>query len=83
VKILIFTPPEEKIMKLSARNTLKGTVKKIMLGAVNAEVVIELPGGVQITSIVTKQAIESLGLAEGKSAYAIIKASSVMLGVDH
>jgi len=70
-------------MKLSARNTLKGTVKKIMLGAVNAEVVIELPGGVQITSIVTKQAIESLGLAEGKSAYAIIKASSVMLGVDH
>ena len=70
-------------MKLSARNTLKGTVKKIMLGAVNAEVVIELPGGVQITSIVTKQAIEALGLADGKSAYAIIKASSVMLGVDH
>ena len=70
-------------MKLSARNTLKGTVKKIMLGAVNAEVVIELPGGAQITSIVTKQAVESLGLAEGKSAYAIIKASSVMLGVDH
>jgi len=74
---------EELTMKLSARNTLKGTVKKIMLGAVNAEVVIELPGGVQITSIVTKQAVESLGLAEGKSAYAIIKASSVMLGVDH
>ena len=70
-------------MKLSARNTLKGTVKKIILGAVNAEVIIELPGGVQITSIVTKQAVESLGLAEGKSAYAIIKASSVMLGVDH
>jgi len=58
-------------------------VKKIVLGAVNAEVVIELPGGVQITSIITKQAVESLGLAEGKSAYAIIKASSVMLGVDH
>jgi molybdate transport system regulatory protein len=74
---------EELIMKLSARNTLKGTVKKIALGAVNAEVIIELPGGAQITSIVTKQAVESLGLAEGKSAYAIIKASSVMLGVDH
>ena len=70
-------------MKLSARNTLKGTVKKIVLGAVNAEVVIELPGGAQITSIVTKQAVESLGLTEGKSAFAIIKASSVMLGVDH
>jgi len=74
---------EELIMKLSARNTLKGIVKKIALGAVNAEVIIELPGGAQITSIVTKQAVESLGLAEGKSAYAIIKASSVMLGVDH
>ncbi|RPJ13973.1 MAG: transporter [Deltaproteobacteria bacterium] len=70
-------------MKLSARNTLKGTVKKIVLGMVNAEVVIELPGGAQITSIVTKQAVESLGLAEGKPAYAIIKASNVMLGVDH
>lgn len=70
-------------MKLSARNSLKGTVKKIMLGAVNVEVVIELPGGAEITSIVTKQAVEALGLAEGKPAYAIIKASNVMLGVDH
>ncbi|AMV70483.1 hypothetical protein JCM30471_24780 [Desulfuromonas carbonis] len=70
-------------MKLSARNTLKGTVSKITLGAVNAEVVITLPGGDQVTSIVTKEAVASLGLAEGKSAYAIIKASNVMLGVDH
>jgi molybdopterin-binding protein len=70
-------------MKLSARNALKGTVRKIILGAVNAEVIIELPGGAQITSIVTKQAVESLGLTEGKPAYAIIKASNVMLGVDH
>jgi molybdopterin-binding protein len=70
-------------MKLSARNALKGTVKRIVTGAVNAEVVIELPGGVQITSIVTKQAITSLGLAEGQQAYAIIKASNVMIGVDH
>jgi len=74
---------EEMTMKLSARNALKGTVKRIVTGAVNAEVVIELPGGVQITSIVTKQAITSLGLAEGQQAYAIIKASNVMLGVDH
>lgn len=69
-------------MKLSARNSLKGTVKQINVGAVNAEVVIELPGGDQITSIVTKGAVESLGLAKGQSAYAIIKASAVMLGVD-
>ena len=70
-------------MKLSARNTLKGTVKTIVVGAVNSEVVIELPGGVQITSIVTKDAVQSLGLKEGKDAYAVIKASNVMIGVDH
>ncbi len=70
-------------MKLSARNTLKGIIKKIMLGAVNAEVVIELPGGAQVTSIVTKEAVESLGLTEGKPAYAIVKATNVMIGVDH
>jgi len=70
-------------MKLSARNILKGTVKKIMIGAVNAEIIIELPGGDQVISIVTKESVEGLGLAEGKSAYAIIKASNVMVGVDH
>jgi len=70
-------------MKLSARNCLKGKVKKIVAGAVNSEVFLELPGGVVITSIVTKDAVESLGLAEGKEAYAVIKASNVMLGVEH
>lgn len=70
-------------MKLSARNTLKGTVKKIIPGAINAEVIIELPGGVQVTSIVTMEAVSSLELKEGKPAYAIIKASNVMIGVDH
>lgn len=70
-------------MKLSARNSLKGKVKKIIVGAVNSEVILELPGGTQIVSIVTKEAVESLGLKEGKDAYAIIKASNVMLGVDH
>lgn len=70
-------------MKLSARNTLKGKVKTIIAGAVNSEVIIELPGGAQITSIVTKEAVQSLGLKEGAAAYAIVKASNVMIGVDH
>ncbi len=70
-------------MKLSARNSLKGTVKKVILGAVNSEVIIELTGGDQITSIVTNDAVKALAIAEGKPAYAIIKASNVMLGVDH
>lgn len=69
-------------MKLSARNMLKGTIKKITLGAVNAEVLIELPGGIEVVSIITISSVESLGLAEGKEAYAVIKASNVMIGVD-
>lgn len=69
-------------MKISARNTLKGTVKKIVVGAVSAEVLLELPGGDQITSIVTKEAIEALKLVEGGQAYAVIKATNVLLGAD-
>jgi len=69
-------------MKISARNVLKGKVLKVTPGAVNVEVVIELAGGAQVVSIVTKASAEKLGLAPGKEAYAIIKASSVMVGVD-
>jgi len=70
-------------MKISARNTLKGTVKKITPGAVNTEVVIALPGGLEIVSVITKESAESLGLTVGKEAYAVIKASNVMIGIDH
>jgi len=69
-------------MRISAKNVLKGTVKSILPGAVNAEVVIVLPGGAEITSIITKGSVESLSLKIGSSAYAVIKASSVMIGVD-
>ena len=69
-------------MKLSARNVLKGTVKKVTHGAVNSEIVIELPGGQEIVSIITRTSAESLGLAVGGSAYAVIKASSVMIATD-
>jgi molybdopterin-binding protein len=62
---------------------LKGKVKKITEGAVNSEVVVELPGGQEVVAIVTKTSVQSLGLAVGKEAYAIVKASCVMLGVDH
>jgi molybdopterin-binding protein len=69
-------------MKLSARNVLKGTVKKIVRGAVNSEVTIELTGGAQVVSIITNASVDSLGLKEGVAAYAVIKASSVMIAVD-
>jgi molybdopterin-binding protein len=69
-------------MKISARNVLQGKVKRIVHGAVNSEVTIELAGGQELVAIVTKASADKLGLAEGKPAYAVIKASSVMLGVD-
>lgn len=69
-------------MKLSARNVLKGTVIKIIPGAVNSEVIIKLPGGAEIVSIITKDSAESLELQVGKAVYAVIKASNVMVAVD-
>lgn len=69
-------------MKISARNSLKGKVKSIEVGAVNTEVVVELENGLEVVSIITKDSAERLGLTEGKEIYAVIKASDVMIGVD-
>jgi molybdopterin-binding protein len=69
-------------MKLSARNVLKGKIVKIVPGAVNAEVILQLPGGEQIVSIITRDSVQALGLEPGKEAYAVIKASNVMIAVD-
>ncbi|OQB55131.1 MAG: Molybdenum-pterin-binding protein 2 [Deltaproteobacteria bacterium ADurb.Bin151] len=69
-------------MKLSARNILKGKVKKVTTGAVNSEAVISLPGGTDVVSIITKSSAKTLGLKKGKAVYAVIKASNVMIGVD-
>ena len=69
-------------MRISARNILKGTVKSIKPGVVNTEVVIDI-GGTEVVAIITKASAEDLGLQEGREAYAVIKASSVMVAVDH
>ncbi len=69
-------------MKISARNMLKGKVKQIKTGVVNDEVIIELAGGAEITSIITRASADNLCLAQGKEVYAIIKASNVMIGAD-
>lgn len=69
-------------MKLSARNVLQGKVKQVDIGAVNAEVLVEIAPGVEVTSIITKKSCEGLGLAAGKDAYVIVKASNVMIGTD-
>lgn len=70
-------------MKLSARNQLKGKVVSIEKGAVNGIVGIEFKGGDVISATITLSAIEELGLTVGGDAYAVIKATSVMVGVDH
>jgi len=69
-------------MKVSARNTFSGGVSKITKGAVNAEVTLSLKGDVPLTAVVTNGAIDNLGLTVGVEAYAIIKASSVIIGTD-
>lgn len=68
-------------MKISARNQLHGKVVKIMEGAVNGIVIIDIGGGYQITSTISMAAIKELQLQVGSKACAIIKATSVMVGI--
>ena len=68
-------------MKLSARNQLKGQITQIVKGATTSHITIDVNGTV-ITSAITNEAVEELSLTVGKEAYAVIKASSVMVGVD-
>lgn len=68
-------------IRLSARNSLTGTVKSVELGTVNAEVSIALPGGSEIASVITREAAAELGLKPGATVTAVIKASNVILGV--
>jgi molybdopterin-binding protein len=69
-------------MQLSARNQLKGTVKRVEHGAVNSEITIELADGIEVVSIITKQSAEQLEVAVGKVVFAVIKASDVMIAID-
>ena len=68
-------------MKLSARNVLKGTVVEVTKGAVNANVRIDI-GGAVVSSSMTISAVDELGLKVVEQAYAVIKASDVMVGRD-
>lgn len=69
-------------MKLSARNQLPGTVKKVVHGAVNTEVIVEIAPGVEMAAIITRNSAESLGIREGSGVVTVVKASNVMLAVD-
>lgn len=69
-------------MKLSARNQFKGTVIGITEGAVNDIVKIDIGGGNVMSATISHEAVRELGLAVGKEAYAVVKATSVMVGID-
>ncbi len=69
-------------MKISARNVLKGKVKKVVRGAVNSEVTLDLGNDMEIVAIITNTSVDNLELREGEKAYAVIKASNVMVLVD-
>jgi len=69
-------------MKISARNVIKGKVKSVNPGAVNSEIIIEILGGAEVVSVITKTSADNLKLAPGNQVYAVIKASNVMIAVD-
>jgi molybdate transport system regulatory protein len=68
--------------KLSARNILPGKIIKIHKGAVNTEMTLQLPGENTISAIITNESAHGMDVSEGEQAYAIFKASSVILGVE-
>jgi molybdopterin-binding protein len=68
-------------MKISARNRLKGQVTEVTKGATTAHVKIDV-GGAVVTASITNEAVDELKLAKGQTAYAVVKASDVMIAVD-
>jgi len=69
-------------MEISARNSLKGTVTKVVHGSVNTEITLEIAPGVELVSIITKSSAETLGIVKGKQVHAVIKSSDVIVGVE-
>lgn len=69
-------------MRLSARNELKGKVVEVTKGQTTAHVRIDLGGGAIVTAAITNGAVDELGLKQGDEAYAVVKASDVMVGKD-
>jgi molybdopterin-binding protein len=75
------TRGEERAMKISARNVLKGTIVEVRKGATTAHVLIDVNGAI-VTASITNESADELKLAPGKPAFAVIKASDVMVGVE-
>jgi len=67
-------------MEISARNQLRGTITEVRLGAVIAEIVVDIGGGHSLVSAITRASAESMGLREGMKVLAVIKATEVLIG---
>ena len=79
---VMFASGSERITGISARNQLAGTVESVQKGAVNAHVSLRLSDGNRIKGSITNEAVDDLGLVEGESALAIVKATDVIVGVE-
>ncbi|MBD2454030.1 TOBE domain-containing protein [Nostoc sp. FACHB-87] len=69
----------KKALKVSSRNILKGVVKKVVIGAVNCEVTLEIVHRVELTSMITRTSAEELGIVAGEEAYAVIKSNDIVI----
>ncbi|CBL44567.1 Molybdopterin-binding protein [gamma proteobacterium HdN1] len=77
--VMLATP--DGATRFSARNQLRGTVTRLLLGAVNTDVTVEVAEGMSIAAVITNESSEALGLAEGRGVSAIFNASAVIIGV--
>jgi molybdopterin-binding protein len=78
-KLEIESNIQKKSLKVSSRNILKGVVKRVVYGAVNSEITLEIVHKVELTSIITRASAEELELSEGKEAYAVIKSNDIVI----
>jgi molybdopterin-binding protein len=69
-------------MRVSARNVFPAAIRRVTLGSINAEIMLEIAPNVEVVSIITRASAEALGLTPGKLAYAVIKSNDVMVAVD-
>lgn len=79
---LCLPPISPKPLKVSSRNVFKGIVKRVVMGAVNSEVTLEIVQSIELVSIITRTSAEALEMSEGKEAYAVIKSSDVVIAID-
>src|SRR3982751_6227608 len=78
--LLLWWHEQERLMKISARNQIKGTIVSVSPGAVTATVKVDIGGGNIITSSITNEAVDDLALAVGDSVAVLVKSSDVMIG---